>query len=178
MAGFSAYLLRMRRTAFQPWACVRAAIVVSLAVLGWFVPAQSFASCGDYVTMVPHTTPAQQGSPPPVTGSPAPSHDAISQVHEQMLGTQEFAQPAPCRRCPSRPTQPGKPCQGPWCSNQNSPLSVPPSTSPAPRDDNGVCAPTAQPSDSEAISHDLATNRAARVHHVFPIDHPPKTRRS
>jgi hypothetical protein len=144
--------------------------------LGLVAPSRVLATCGDYVTMARH----QVGSvPQPAVFEPETPKPTVAVDRElpQMTGGKavrlETSRPLPCRQCPATPGQ--APCQGPWCSGSHRPLTVPTTTTPSPREDSAVCASMPRFGTSEPIAHAFLDDQAARIHHVLPIYHPPRS---
>jgi hypothetical protein len=173
----------MRQVAIQSRALLRTAILASLAALGWFAPTRVEASCGDYVTIVPHgAVPMQHRMPisghtPATQGQDIPTNFTPRHAPDRLGSTQHVPLPsAPCRQCPFDPANPGNaPCQGPWCSGNHGPLTVPATTHESPREDSAVCGSVPRVGDAKPIPHAFLDDQAARIHHVVPIYHPPRS---
>jgi hypothetical protein len=144
--------------------------------LSLVAPSRVLATCGDYVTMARH-----QGVsvPQPAVSAPEMPAATVAADHELPQLTRgkgvrlETSRPLPCRQCPATPGQ--APCQGPWCSGSHSPLTVPATTAPSPREDSAVCDSLPRFGTSEPIAHAFLDDQAARIHHVLPIYHPPRS---
>jgi len=94
----------------------------------------------------------------------------------QMLGSARIARvlamPAPCRQCPMAPGD--TPCQGPWCSGSHLPMPVPPTTIDNVQDHWACWRSTGAHDNGEHVGLNLPHDQLDRVHHVFPIFHPPR----
>ena len=145
----------MHRSAKRVWHVVAAAIAVLLAYT-YFAPS-ALASCGDYVTIVPH------GAMP--TGSPAEPVTWDEQPAPREL-------PCPCERGPLERRD--VPCQGPWCSGSHAPMTTPVSTPDQVRD-SWACWWTAFVLDgATSFPHRATPPVAVGVERSEPIFHPPR----
>jgi hypothetical protein len=173
----------MFRTVATSRVRITAAIALAMLALGWLAPARAFASCGDYVSMTPHgSMPAHHDAPPPMV------HDSVMPVSgswdpvpawlaggDLLLNRVPARMPAPCVPCQGRPAAPdAPPCEGPWCSGSHRPLTPPPTPVERPHEQWPWCGAGAVPDDSGALPHAGPHGPADRVHHVFPVFHPPR----
>jgi hypothetical protein len=145
--------------------------------LSLFAPARALAACGDHVTMARQPGDAVPLAPVYVPATPTPILSAARGAPELLAGQairHEMPRPIPCPRCPATPDQP--PCQGPSCSGSQSPLTVPATTAPGPHDDTAVCWwSVPRFGDTDPIPYAFLDYQAARIHHVLPIYHPPRS---
>jgi hypothetical protein len=166
----------MRRAAFQSRISRLAAALAVFLTLGWFAPSRALATCGDYIAMSgqhgQHSTQAPEFAPEISTPGFHIARELPQLLSEKSV-RHDPVRPSPCRQCPAAPGQ--APCQGPWCSGSHSPLTVPPTTVESPRQDNAVCWSMPCLGDAEPITHAFLDEHAARIHHVLPIYHPPRS---
>jgi hypothetical protein len=164
------------------WVLRAVAAVAALLAMGWYAPSQALASCGDYVTITSgHRLSGQHNQSPP-SELPPPVFDESSRFADReamslRLGTtfvaREPARPSPCRQCPSQPSD--APCQGPWCSGNHLPMPVPVPTTANNVEDHVACwAAGDMTCSSEQIGLHVLCDQLHRVHHIFPIFHPPR----
>jgi hypothetical protein len=160
-------------SALQSWARPLAVGVLALALLGWCAPLRSAASCGDYVTMTPgHGQPSGHEFAMPLFNIVTPHTDDAQPTGSLLASTRTpIAYPdlPPCQRCPGKP-----PCRGPWCSGGPEPLPVPPSTVEQPQEQWAYWWLSHFGADHRRIALYLQSDTQDRVHHVFPIYHPPR----
>ncbi len=160
---------------------MRTAILATLVAVGWSAPSGVYASCGDYVTMRPHSDPSiEQTMPPPnpsesgVRGTVGISH--LIQQPATGAGLAESAPaPAPCRQCPYQPAPGRGPCRGPWCSGNSSPLAAPPSAAPRSVEQADLFQLAALPAAHDLVLHAYLSGHADAIHHIVPIYHPPRS---
>jgi hypothetical protein len=160
-----------------------AAIALAMLAVGWFAPARATASCGDYVARTPGgSMPAHPEAPRLPDQVPDTPLDARL-IHfstqlaggDLLLNRVPARMPAPCVPCQGRPARPdAPPCEGPWCSGSHRPLTPPPSPVQRPHEQWPWCGTGARPDASEALPHAGPHGQADRVHHVFPVFHPPR----
>jgi hypothetical protein len=164
----------MREAKVFAWFLRSLSVVVALLTGEWVAPTIARASCGDYVTMAPHNSDPSEGR---VIAFPLPESFELGLSAESHLLAQSFnpnrTPPSrPCRRCPAAPD--GSPCQGPWCSDSQVPLTPPITSVPTPHDPflSGRFA-VAVANDArhalDALHHSLC-----RIHRVTSIYHPPR----
>jgi hypothetical protein len=164
----------MRCVVSQSRALQSAAALVALLTLGWFAPSRALATCGDYLTMRHHSDTGQQIPALPVfdTGLPTHGFPTDTELLRHELFRRETSRPVPCQRCPTAPGE--APCQGPWCSGNHAPMPVP--TAPVENSqDPWACwwfAPLA--AEGQQVHRAGLDAELNRVHHVFPIFHPPR----
>jgi hypothetical protein len=151
----------MTRRRIRSSICGTLAILASLAA----APSVARATCGDYVSMPQH-------------GQPSANHGfsfggVISSLVPMGGAARGFGEmPPPCRRCPAAPGK--QPCQGPWCSDNHAPMTPPTTTSPSPHQEWALRSFSDLLDASAAIPLGFFRDHADRVHHVFPIYHPPR----
>jgi hypothetical protein len=165
----------VRRSPARSWAVTLGALVAALAVEGWFAPA-AHATCGDYLAHPTdgahprHTMPRQQPGTPDMPGQHAPAA-----VPFEASGEGDVPEPPPCRRCPHEPGTPGKaPCEGPWCSDNHAPPPAPPTTIERTSDHWACLWSLLRPGTPDRVWLAFLREQSMRVHHVFPIYHPPR----
>ncbi len=155
-----------------------AAALLALLAAGALVPTRALAGCGDYLTPMPdHNVPAPNAVP---SGEAPPAGDDSAAATLRRAGAEHhghLAPPAPCGRCPHGPVAPGpRPCEGPWCSGNHRPMNVPtPTTSEAPHDSWAWCGLAARPGDPDSFTRAPRRETVARIHHVPPIERPPRS---
>jgi hypothetical protein len=79
---------------------------------------------------------------------------------------------SPCQRCPREPGKP--PCRGPWCSDAPVPMPVPPSTVEHVEQQWACWWAAQRGADGEPMDLHVLRDDQDRIHHVFPIYHPPR----
>jgi hypothetical protein len=159
-----------------------AATLAALLAMGWFAPSRALASCGDYVTITSghapsahHQAPASEPTRAPLAVFDESIPPADRQPMALRLGgtfvAREPVLPAPCRQCPLRPGN--APCQGPWCSGNHVPMSVPTTVDNV--EDHAACGEGGEILGlGEQIGLQMLCDEQHRVNHIFPIFHPPR----
>jgi hypothetical protein len=169
--------MKTQRPIMRSRALTCAAILAALAV-GCVAPTRGFATCGDYVTMNSHGSPSEpRGMPRWLPGnSGMVGHNAPPLRTAAILaGAGAMAAPLPCGQCPDRSESPARmPCQGPWCSGSNTPMTPPTAVVETLHEPWALCCSSAILSLGDSISHLFLRGHSDRVHRVFPIYHPPR----
>jgi hypothetical protein len=142
-----------------------------MAAFACWVPSRAHASCGDYITMArDHDLSVVHGAPQLVYDDNQVVPDALPH-RLSGLAQHEPAQPLPCRKCPAAPGQ--APCQGPWCSGSHVPMPAPPTTT-ASVLDPWTLGGSLEVLEQVPADRSLLAEQRGRVHHVFPVFHPPR----
>jgi hypothetical protein len=157
---------------------IRYSVALAALAAACVAPSRVQAACGDYLTMTPH-------------GGTLNSH-GITNSMPRDFGMREYGvaapqtaavlardvaapAPVPCGQCPDGSGSPARvPCQGPWCSGSNAPLTPPTTVVETLQDPWGLCCSAALLNHADSISHAFLRGHSDRVHHVFPIYHPPR----
>jgi hypothetical protein len=174
----------MRRVAIKSRVRAAAGILSTLLAIGWCAPMTVDASCGDYLIRpspngptVPHDAPR---SAPDDFGMP--DHGIPTGVWRPFtasspkLSPHDVWLPRPCHRCPHNPVSPDeRPCHGPWCSGIPSPMIPLPTSVERPYQQWAFAGSAPSPGESGPIPHAFLCKQANRVHHVFPVYHPPRS---
>jgi hypothetical protein len=148
------------------------AIAIALAASVWCAPSRALASCGDYITMTRDHGPFQAPAAPQFVQND--SSRLETEFVRDVLGRLAQHVPAPslpCQKCPVAPGQ--APCQGPWCSGNHVPIPAPPTTV-GPLQDAWACGFDVLAARTP-VGVSLLAEQRGRVHHVFPVFHPPRT---
>jgi hypothetical protein len=163
----------MLGAAIESRVSLRAALLAALLAAAWLVPASVQASCGDYLTMLQHSdSPVHFAASETSPGTPP---NSLPQTQVKNAAPSELPLRHPCERCPRNPGRPGNiPCQGPSCSGNSNPVTLPTTTAETPRD-RAICTTPRWLGEPEAIPCALLREHAHRVHHAFPIYHPPRS---
>jgi hypothetical protein len=168
-------LFDMRRVVSRYRVLRSAAVPVALLSLEWFAPSRVLATCGDYLTMRHHSDTAQQIPALPVfdTGLPTfPTEPELAQLLRHDLVRRETSRPVPCQQCPAAPGE--APCQGPWCSGNHAPMPVPTAPVENSQDPWACWWSATQGAEGQQLHRIVLDAELNRVHHVFPIFHPPR----
>ena len=168
----------MRQAATRIWALTA---VAALLTSGPFTPAAR-ASCGDYVTIshgngppAPHDRPQHHSDGRGMPGQEGQPGERFSARPAHALDGPAAPRPSPCPRCPNQPAEPGKaPCRGPACSHGPMPLPVPTTAGEGPQDHWACWQSLLGLAASESVERHCLRDRTGRVHHVFPVYHPPR----
>jgi hypothetical protein len=167
----------MRRPTIQSCARACAAVLAALAV-GCVAPSRVLATCGDYIAMNAHGSPSEPHAMPHwlPSNSVIAGHNAPPLRTAVLLpGEGALPAPAPCGQCPGPSGSPFRvPCQGSWCSGSNAPMTPPTTVVEGPHDPWCLCCSAAILNHADTISHAFLRGHSDRVHHVFPIYHPPR----
>jgi hypothetical protein len=169
----------MRYATTRSWAFYPAATLAALLGLGWCAPMRALGSCGDYVTMSSHASSSTPHSIPYLrSGDFGTARHNAPPFETTAMGGDDVALPAPvpCGQCPERTGSPGRvPCQGPWCSGSNDPMTPPTSVVERPLDPWGLCCSAAILKRADSFSHTFLRGDSDRIHHVSPIYRPPRS---
>jgi hypothetical protein len=165
----------MRSVVCQTRVLRSAAALAVLLILGWLIPSRALATCGDYLTMRHHADTGQPLFPAFGTGLSTqvlPADSELLQMLQDIGVRGETTRPVPCQQCPASPGE--APCQGPWCSGSHAPMPVP--TAPVETSqDTWACWWSAhQAAQGQQLHRTMLDADLNRVHHVFPIFHPPR----
>jgi hypothetical protein len=158
----------------HPWIRCAIAALAGLLVMGWCAPSRLLASCGDYVTSGHGRSAPHEMSPLPVfdVNTPLLDREGLPQMLNTAFAVRNLARPGPCQQCPMAPSD--TPCQGPWCSGSHVPMPVLPSTIEHVQD-HWACWGSAEANDpGEQVGLHVFQDQQDRIHHVFPIFHPPR----
>lgn len=161
-------------TFFRPWVQSAIAVLTALVAMGWCAPSRALATCGDYVMSGHGATEPHESAPLPVfdASSRPLDHEALPPLLGSAFTARTLAKPAPCRQCPTSPGD--APCEGPWCSGSHQPMPVPPTTVDNVQDHWACWRSTTARDTGMQVGLRMPNDRLDRVHHVFPIFHPPR----
>jgi hypothetical protein len=168
-------LFDMRSVVCQTRVRRSVAALAVLLILGWFAPSRALATCGDYLTMRHHGGTEQSQLPLFANGASTqalPTDSELLQLlpHAPIRG--ETTRPVPCQQCPASPGE--APCQGPWCSGSHAPMPVPTAPVETSQDSWACWWSAQQAAQGQQLHRTMLDADLNRVHHVFPIFHPPR----